>query len=298
VFDAPLTPRGRAQARAVRPRLQDLLARRERELGAALWVTSPLTRALETMLLACPHGDRLGAGSAAGSAAAVGAAAGGSGVATQQERQQLLQQQHQQHQHQQPQQHQHQHQHLQHQQARLPLGAAAGANGPAPPSSAAAAGAQDAAAAAAPAPNDPTAPPPPPPPPPPVPPPAPPLRLEVLPLIAEHCATTGDVGRPPHLLAASFPQLSSHLAALPSPSWWYDPHGPDGPRANVGHGPSARLAAPEPAAHMRGRVGEFGRWLSARPERLVVAVGHSTFFRSLTRARVRMRNCEVQVMWW
>jgi hypothetical protein len=49
---------------------------------------------------------------------------------------------------------------------------------------------------------------------------------------------------------------------------------------------------------MRGRVAEFGRWLSSRPERLVVAVGHSTFFRNFTRARTRMRNCEVQVMWW
>jgi broad specificity phosphatase PhoE len=245
VFDAPLTARGRAQARGVRPRLQGLLARRERELGAALWITSPLSRAIETMLLACPHQDRLEA-LAGGRAPLAAAATTDHGNIN----------------------------------AAADAAAAAAGDDAKPASSSAAAAPAGPSSSTATATT--TA----------------PLRVEVLPLIAEHCATTGDVGRPAPVLASSFPQLAPHLALLPSPTWWYDPEGPEGPRANVGHGPNPRLGSPEPAAHMRGRVAEFGRWLSSRPERLVVAVGHSTFFRNFTRARARMRNCEVQVMWW
>jgi hypothetical protein len=49
---------------------------------------------------------------------------------------------------------------------------------------------------------------------------------------------------------------------------------------------------------MRRRVSEFSRWLHARPEQLVVAFGHSTFWKYFANSRQRLRNCEVLQMWW
>jgi hypothetical protein len=49
---------------------------------------------------------------------------------------------------------------------------------------------------------------------------------------------------------------------------------------------------------MRRRVSEFSRWLHARPEQLVVAFGHSTFWKYFANTKQRLRNCEVLQMWW
>ena len=57
IFDAPLTARGRAQATRARATLASL-----RLPPDALWVVSPLTRALETWVLACPVAHRVGGG--------------------------------------------------------------------------------------------------------------------------------------------------------------------------------------------------------------------------------------------
>ena len=50
----------------------------------------------------------------------------------------------------------------------------------------------------------------------------PPPNVVVLPLIAEHCATSGDVGRPASDLARAFPGLAPALAGLDE-VWWYNP---------------------------------------------------------------------------
>ena len=55
IFDAPLTARGRVQATRARATLAAL-----RLPPDALWVVSPLTRALETWALACPVAHRVG----------------------------------------------------------------------------------------------------------------------------------------------------------------------------------------------------------------------------------------------
>jgi len=55
---------------------------------------------------------------------------------------------------------------------------------------------------------------------------------------------------------------------------------------------------PESLDSMRRRVSEFSRWLRNRPEHVVVAFGHSTFWKYFANSTKRMRNCEVVQMWW
>lgn len=59
VYDAPLTARGDKQAQSLRLDLAEACAKREKQFGDALWVTSPLTRAMQTFLTACPYQSRL-----------------------------------------------------------------------------------------------------------------------------------------------------------------------------------------------------------------------------------------------
>jgi hypothetical protein len=49
---------------------------------------------------------------------------------------------------------------------------------------------------------------------------------------------------------------------------------------------------------MRRRVSEFASWLRHRPEHVVVAFGHSTFWKYFANSKTRLRNCEVMQMWW
>ena len=53
------------------------------------------------------------------------------------------------------------------------------------------------------------------------------------------------------------------------------------------------MLPPIPAQY---RVGMFRAWLLARPERVVVAFGHSTFFKEFAQLSVRMANCEVKLL--
>lgn len=49
---------------------------------------------------------------------------------------------------------------------------------------------------------------------------------------------------------------------------------------------------------MRQRIAEFTRWLHARPERLVVAFGHSLFWKGFANSRKALDNCELLCLWW
>ena len=49
------------------------------------------------------------------------------------------------------------------------------------------------------------------------------------------------------------------------------------------------------APHVQERVGEFRRWVQNRPEKVVVAFGHSSIFHELTGSK-RLKNCEVHTM--
>jgi len=50
-----------------------------------------------------------------------------------------------------------------------------------------------------------------------------------------------------------------------------------------------------PARAPQERVGRFRRWVQARPEQHVVAIGHSCFFKEVTGGR-SLRNGEVHCM--
>lgn len=81
IFDPCLTQLGREQARALRSQLAGRCAKH----GEALWVVSPLTRCIETFLLACPFPERIAprvqsGGSPAGAAAPSGDGACGTGA--------------------------------------------------------------------------------------------------------------------------------------------------------------------------------------------------------------------------
>ena len=52
----------------------------------------------------------------------------------------------------------------------------------------------------------------------------------------------------------------------------------------------------ETAAHCRRRVDEFKDWIEARPERFIVVVGHSSFFKMLCGDTFKMPNCGVREM--
>ena len=139
--------------------------------------------------------------------------------------------------------------------------------------------------------------------------PLPPRRwLEVCPLAAEHMMTSGDVGRPPALLAADFPELadSGAFEALPELWWFCPPAKPNCAERQL-------LGCSEPRKAMLQRIGAFRKWLLNRPEKEMVVVGHSTFFKYLLQgegvsekrcvsdagsallltALCRLRNCEL-----
>ncbi|KAI8473038.1 MAG: hypothetical protein J3K34DRAFT_519225 [Monoraphidium minutum] len=223
VFDAPLTARGHCQAAALRDPLHKMVLKRLGETGAseALWLVSPLTRAIETFLGSCPHvADGL-RGAAAGGGGSGSSTPGGSGTP----------------------------------------GGSDGSGG----SGGGSGGGGDGAGPS----------------------------VVVLSMIAEHCATSGDVGRPSSDLARAFPVLASPLRELEE-VWWYNPD-PNG-RPNCHR--RKRLGRPEPKDHMRQRIAEFSRWLHARPERVIVAFGHSQFWKAFSNSRTSLRNCEFASIWW
>jgi len=58
------------------------------------------------------------------------------------------------------------------------------------------------------------------------------LLLGVCSLIAEHCATSGDVGRPTSQLLSHFPTLATPLGELEE-HWWFNPSPQDNPNCAV-----------------------------------------------------------------
>lgn len=112
-------------------------------------------------------------------------------------------------------------------------------------------------------------------------------HVEVTPLHAEHVMCTGDIGRPPKILAGEFPWLS--FDGLPE-VWWYSQseHPNDAVRMEFN--------SVEPMEELRKRVGVFRQFLRSRPENIIVVIGHSTFFKELTSSRQRLMNCETRTI--
>ncbi len=44
------------------------------------------------------------------------------------------------------------------------------------------------------------------------------------------------------------------------------------------------------------RVGEFRKWVQSRPEKVIVAFGHSVLFKELSGGHKSLRNCEVHTI--
>ena len=110
--------------------------------------------------------------------------------------------------------------------------------------------------------------------------------VHVLKDLAEHLATSGDVGRPRSALQAAVPALATQLAALPHEEWWWAP-------AKNDHA-TQRFGSREPKGAFRKRVGEFRQWVLSRPESNIVVFGHSTFFKELQGGHARrLANCEL-----
>ncbi|GAQ80206.1 hypothetical protein KFL_000480470 [Klebsormidium nitens] len=110
------------------------------------------------------------------------------------------------------------------------------------------------------------------------------VPVEVTSRHAEHVACCGDVGRPPSVLAAEF--LAFDLSRVQS-VWWYSPAGAPN------HALSGTFLSRESMVHLRERVQRFRAYLLQRPERTLVVIGHSTFFRELLGSKRRMAHCEI-----
>lgn len=106
----------------------------------------------------------------------------------------------------------------------------------------------------------------------------------------EHYATSGEIGRPKEVLCQRFPRLeqqgafeglerlwwfSSQAREERDRSWWDCAAG-----CGCGGGPGRlQLGKTETKEQLRRRVEQFRQWLHTRPEKHIVAVGHSTFIK-------------------
>lgn len=113
--------------------------------------------------------------------------------------------------------------------------------------------------------------------------------------LTEKLATTGDIGRPASDLARRFPLLANQLQQLPE-IWWHT-H-PAKPNCAI----TRKFLSRENKQQLQRRIAEFKKWLQNRPEKVVVAVGHSLFWREFVRGQYGaaavdyMANCELQTL--
>ncbi|KAL3141675.1 hypothetical protein ABBQ32_004365 [Trebouxia sp. C0010 RCD-2024] len=186
IYDPKLTAKGQSQASRLRSKLAEQKIPEE-----ALWVTSPLTRAIDTLILACPQPQRLGS--------------------------------------------------------------------PVPPLAEAGPSASNQAQ-------------------------LPPFKVVVRSELSEHMVTTGDVGLPASALRSRYPQLCGAMGGL-SEHWWWSPAD--------NNAELHRFHKSEPKQKMKDRVAAFNRWVQSRPEKVIVAFGHSSFWCEFLGGRTRLRNCEL-----
>ncbi|DBB11435.1 hypothetical protein WJX82_007343 [Trebouxia sp. C0006] len=184
IYDPKLTAKGQSQATKLRNQLMEQKIPEE-----ALWVTSPLTRAIDTLILACPQSHRLGP----------------------------------------------------------PPLAEAGLNASTSQQSC-------------------------------------PLKLVVRSELSEHMVTTGDVGLPASALRSRYPQLCGAMRGL-SEHWWWSPAD--------NNAELEKFHRSEPKQKMKDRVHAFSRWVQSRPEKVIVAFGHSSFWCEFLGGRTRLKNCEL-----
>lgn len=119
-------------------------------------------------------------------------------------------------------------------------------------------------------------------------------KVAVLHTITEKVITCGDIGHPASELRKLYPQLEWQLAGLPE-MWWHCP--PGKPNCAL----QKRFGSSESKDLVLSRIGAFRRWLQEQPEKVVVAVGHSSYWRHFEEVcrgtkPTHMRNCEVRLI--
>ena len=105
--------------------------------------------------------------------------------------------------------------------------------------------------------------------------------------MAEHLATTGDIGKPKSHLVKAFPKISEAFRDLEE-HWWWQPEKNDAL--------SMRFDSREPKKHLQKRVGLFRQWVLRQPHKVIIAFGHSTFWKEFSGSGTRLRNCEVDTI--
>jgi broad specificity phosphatase PhoE len=112
-------------------------------------------------------------------------------------------------------------------------------------------------------------------------------RVIVHPHLSEKLATSGDIGRCKGVLMNEFPLLGLSLSRLPGDVWWYN-------RPHHPNDAERRLfQSHEPTAKFKERVATFRHWLMSREDKTFVVFGHSTFFKELVGGNRSLKNCEV-----
>jgi broad specificity phosphatase PhoE len=113
----------------------------------------------------------------------------------------------------------------------------------------------------------------------------------VLPDISEKVFTSGDVGHPAALLRERFPALAPSMADLPEEWWYTNPAHP----SKVNCALQKVFQASENKCSVERRVRSFRQWVLARQERVIVAYGHSCYWKAfaacLGHTAEHMPNC-------
>jgi len=108
--------------------------------------------------------------------------------------------------------------------------------------------------------------------------------------MAEHLATTGDIGRPRSHLVKDFPKISQ-LGAFDDleETWWWHP------QKNCAL--AMKFDSREPKKHLLKRVGLFRQWVLRQPHKVIIAFGHSTFWKEFQNSGARLKNCEISTLY-
>jgi hypothetical protein len=107
----------------------------------------------------------------------------------------------------------------------------------------------------------------------------------------ERVGSSCDIGTPKSVLQERFGSLVHFMQDMPE-EWW--PHGA-GDDDNAPLNPQFDgTVSMEDAQYFGRRVAIFKQWLQQRPERFIVVVGHSAFFKRLSNARFKLPNCGIK----
>lgn len=103
-------------------------------------------------------------------------------------------------------------------------------------------------------------------------------------------------------------QLYDAMKGLPE-HWWWCPHDNDAEQSKFCRiEPKQKMKVNNPAPVtmsiislrcasknmlLQDRVSAFNRWVNGRPEKVIVAFGHSSFWCEFLGGRTRLKNCEV-----